>query len=624
MNPKAYRLPTHALPRRYDIALDACLGTPTFQGHVTIQLDLTAPSDRIELHARDLRISRAELTIDGETLPGAVTPDAEREIVAIQFARTLPTGPTTLGLAYEGTVSSGLDGLFLSKDGPDELLCSQCEAVGARAILPCFDEPTFKARFAWKVTTVPDAVVLTNGRLLSAEASTDGAAKTWTFAPTAPMSTYLLAVAIGDLASPPERVVNGVPLRIWALRGKEHLGQFALDYTARLLPYYDDYFAVPYHFEKLDQVGIPAFGAGAMENAGLIVSQQVLLLVDPESASQRQEMIAAAVIAHEFAHMWFGDLVTMKWWDDIWLNEAFANWMAYHAVDTLSPQYRVWDESQARVDGARAADSLESSHPIYNRVETPSAIYENFDIITYEKGGAVLRMVHDFLGDEAFRAGLRAYMREFAEDNAAGADLWRNLQQASHQPVGALMESWIMQAGHPLITVAFDGSELHLRQRRFFASAHAPQSDQLWQVPLVIRYEDGAGVHETHYLLGEREARVPLDVTGDLLWCYANAGEVGFYRQQLDALLLQRLLVRLDRLTPAEQKGLLRDQWALVANGSQPISAYLDVIGALSSSDDHTLVGQIVAEHLRRVETLLELVDDAEATAGFRTWVATH
>src|SRR5262245_52960510 len=264
MDPKAYRLPAGVRPRHYDIALDARLGREVFSGRVAIDLDIAAPSDTIKLHARDLDVSSALLTARNRDLPGTVTLDAEREIAIIHFAEPLPAGSAMLDVAFTGKVSSGLEGLFLSKDGPDELLCTQCEATGARAILPCFDEPTFKARFTWSVTTAQDATVLTNGQQTSAVPAADGTSTTWTFATTKPMSTYLIALAIGNLASSPERVVNGVPLCIWALKGKEQLGQFALDYTARLLPFYEDYFAAPYHFVKLDQVGVPSFGAGAM------------------------------------------------------------------------------------------------------------------------------------------------------------------------------------------------------------------------------------------------------------------------------------------------------------------------------------------------------------------------
>ncbi len=264
------------------------------------------------------------------------------------------------------------------------MLCSQCEATGARAIIPCWDEPTFKARFAWTVTTAPGQTVLTNGKPLGAEPSADGASVTWRFATTKPMASYLIAIAIGDFASTPERVVNGMPLRVWALKGKESLGAFALDITAELLTFYEDYFATPYHFDKLDNVGVPNFGAGAMENAGLIVSQAVVLLLDERAASRRQELVVAEVTAHEFAHMWFGDLVTMRWWDDLWLNEAFATWMSNHAIDALRPQYRAWDEAQAGSDGGtrrrfagQLTSDLQSESPRRApcwRTSTPSPI----------------------------------------------------------------------------------------------------------------------------------------------------------------------------------------------------------------------------------------------------------
>lgn len=626
-DPKAYRLPTTVRPRHYEITLDARPGRETFSGSVSIQVSIAAPTTTIELHARDLDVTNARLTsANGQTFTARVAPDADREIAVITLDGAAPAGGATLTLDFAGHLSPSLEGLFLSKDGPDEMLCTQCEATGARAIIPCWDEPTFKATFAWAVTTSEGQTVLTNGKLLSTEPAADGV--TWRFAPTKPMASYLIALAIGEFAGTPEQTINGIPLRIWALKGKEHLGAFAQTLTEQLLPFYEDYFAIPYHFDKLDNLGVPNFGAGAMENAGLIISQAVVLLLDEKAAARRQELTVAEVTAHEFAHMWFGDLVTMRWWDDLWLNEAFASWMAYHAVDTLRPQYRVWDEVQGGADAALAADSLASSHPIYNPVSTPRAVMENFDVITYEKGGAVLRMVHDFLGDELFRAGLRAYMREFAESNATGADLWRHLQQASNQPVSQMMESWILQAGHPLIDVslgttsATGEAQVQVSQRRFYSAANAPASDQLWQVPMMVRYEDDAGAHTARYLLTERSASFSIPVSGELRWLYANAGEIGFYRQRLDAALLTKLRANLNRLTAAEQKGLLRDQWALVSNGDQAITPYLDTMAALTSSDDETLIGQIVGEHLTRVRNLIEISGDAQAMEAFRAWVA--
>jgi puromycin-sensitive aminopeptidase len=429
--PKAYRLPTHALPKRYDIHIDARLGRDDFFGRVTVQLDIKQPQDFIELNQRELQLSNARLTFNGETLEGRIEQDDEREMARIQFDRALPVGEGTLEVDFRGKVGRGLEGLYLAKDGPEQCLCTQCEEAEARAIFPCWDEPTFKARFAWQVTTSPDVVVLANGPLVGVTDSVDGQSKTWKFAPTRPMSSYLVALVIGDMASTPEEVVNGTPIRVWALRGKEHMGRFAHDFTKRVLPWYEDYFGAPYHFDKYDQAAVPGFGAGAMENVGLVLYRQSALIMDPRTASWQAEKRIAHVVAHETAHMWFGNLVTMKWWDDLWLNEAFAEWVSTKALDDLNPEYRVWDDFMAAKNGAMADDSLESTHPIYNPVDTPAEAAEMFDSITYEKGCAVLRMLEGFLGEERFREGIRTYMKEFAESNAAGADLWRHLQAAS-------------------------------------------------------------------------------------------------------------------------------------------------------------------------------------------------
>ncbi len=626
MNPKAYRLPTYAVPQRYDIHLHAGLGSDEFGGTVAIALDIREARDSIELHARELEIPQAQIEAGGRTLRGTVQLDAERQVASITFAEPLPAGNATLSLAFAGHLSKGLEGLYLAKDGPEELICTQCEATEARRIFPCFDEPAFKAQFAWQVTTAAAATVLANGPLQSVEEHADTGQKTWTFAPTKPMSSYLIALVIGDVAGTSEEVVREIPIRVWALRGKERMGEFAHAYTTRLLPWYEDYFGAPYHFDKYDQVAVPGFGAGAMENSGLVLFRQALLLMDPRTVSWGQEKSIAHVIAHEFAHMWFGNLVTMRWWDDLWLNEAFAEWIAYKAVDALSPDYEIWDDAQRSMASALQTDALESTHPIYSPVETAAEADEMFDSITYAKGYSVLRMLENFLGAEVFRAGLRTYMREFSERNAVGADLWHHLQSASQMPVTAIMQSWITQAGYPCLDAALettdDQTALHVTQHRFFSRPGAGADDgQTWNVPLVIRYEDEDGAHETRQLSAEREAAVTLDLHGDLRWCCANAGEIGFHRQNLERGLLDRLLANLDRLATGEQMGLLDDQWALTRNATRGIGQFLDVLAAMAGIDNHHVLGQIVG-YLQRIQDLLEEAGDDEARRSFREWVA--
>ncbi len=624
MNASTYRLPTHASPRRYDVQLDARLGREEFFGQATIALDLHAAKDTLELHARDLTVSNAELIVEGKTHTAVITPDPENERVILQFSQAFSTSAATLVLAFNGKVSQTLRGLYLAQNRPEQALCTQCAATDARAVFPCFDEPTFKAQFAFEITTDSDAVVLSNGPLVSV--TENGADKTWNFAATKTMSSYLAALVIGDFASAAEQIVNDVPLRVWAMRGKEGLGAFALEYAARLLPWYEEYFGAPYHFDKYDQAAVPGFAAGAMENSGLVIFRQEALIMSQGNVSWRQEKSIAHVIAHEFAHMWFGNLVTMQWWDDLWLNEAFAEWISYRVISEISSHYRIWDDFQEAKNYALSVDALESTHPIYSPVKTPAQAQELFDAITYLKGCATLRMLENFLGSENFRGGLRTYMREFAERNARGADLWRHLQAASQQPVTQIMESWILQGGYPCVRVNLETTQgqtrLHLQQGRFFSNPQTSKDNQqLWLIPLAIRYADDAGVHVARHVLNSADETLTLQAAGDLRWCYANADEIGFYRQHLNASALTKILANLEQLNPSEQMGLLGDQWALTRAGHQNIAQFLDVLTALASrSDNYSLLFEMV-EHLHTLERMVEDTGNAAAVDNFRGWV---
>jgi puromycin-sensitive aminopeptidase len=436
------------------------------------------------------------------------------------------------------------------------------------------------------------------------------------------MSSYLFALVIGDVASTPEETVNNIPLKVWTLRGKEHMGAFGQEFTKKLLPWYEDYFAVPYHFGKYDQVAVPGFAAGAMENSGLVLFRQSALILDPQTASWQAEKNIAHVIAHEFAHMWFGNYVTMQWWDDLWLNEAFAEWISFKAVHAMAPNYQIWEDFQRGKIAALGTDALESTHPIYNKVETPDQALEMFDVITYQKGCSVMRMLENFLGHEAFRDGLRTYMQEFRESNAAGADLWRHLQNASSQPVTRIMESWVTQGGYPLITVMWDDATqaLRLNQKRFLSDPRAKDSSQLWMVPLVIKFEDDGGLHIHRVLFDSRETSVKLPIQGKLHWLYANADEVGFYRQNLTGNLLMATLAHLDQLNPSEQMSLLADQYALVRNGTKKIGTFLEVLAAMSHSKHSEVLGEVVAR-MKTVEAFLEEFEDDVALTSFRAWV---
>jgi puromycin-sensitive aminopeptidase len=621
-NRRAYRLPTNVKPLRYDIELDARVGRPNFEGKVSIEVEVLESTPRIEMHAHELlKLNRASVSVGGRTFEGRIEQDAVAEMAAVEFVESVPEGRATLRIEFDGHISPTMEGLYLAQDGPERCLTTQCEETDCRKIFPCWDEPTFKAQFAWTITTdAENTVVLANGPLREVRDSADGKSKTWTFAATKPMSSYLCALVIGDMAGTPEEVVNGTPIRVWALRGKEEMGRFAHEYTTKLIPWYEHYFQAPYHFDKYDQVAVPGFAAGAMENSGLVIYLQSALIMNPKTASWNAEKRIAHVVAHETAHMWFGNLVTMAWWDDLWLNEAFAEWISTKAVDELSPDYKAWNDFQFSKNAAMADDALESTHPIYSKVETPEQATELFDNITYRKGCAVMRMIETYLGEEQFRAGMRTYMQEFAESNATGADLWRHLAQASGEPVDAIMQTWITQGGYPVLDVALEGNTLSLKQLRFYTNPGAKRVEQLWQVPVVLRYEDGRGTREHRLLLTEESAKVEIPVEGEVKWLYANADEVGFYRQALGGELLDRVLANVDRLTTAEQMGLLNDLWAQVRSGKQNIGRFLDVLSALTVSTDYSVLAAVVGR-MHGVELLLEEAGDEAALARFRQWV---
>lgn len=630
----AYRLPRHIWPISYHIDLHTDPGRADFQGAVTIELDVRQKSASIEMHARDLSIQEARLE-GGGPLRVELDPDRQRVVFTPEAPNTpgakaeIPAGRATLHVTFTGRPSPNLHGLYLATDGHERMICTQCEATDARAIFPCFDEPEFKASLTWTLRTGPGLVALSNGALERIDEE-PGAGLVHRFRSTRKVASYLAALVVGDLEGSEETVVRGTPIRVWGPRGKVAQTRFAHEFTERLLPWYEDYFDCAYPYGKYDQVGVPGFDAGAMENIGLVLFRQNLLLMDPRTTSWRQEKMVARVIAHEFAHMWFGNLVTMRWWDDLWLNEAFAEWMAHKATDAISPGYLVWSDFQDDKNRALVDDALPTTHPIWTPVKTPDEAIEMFDAITYQKGCAVMRMLENFLGEAPFRQGLRRYMKDYAESNAAGPDLWQKLAEASGLDVGELMGSWVTQSGFPLISVSLRGDRLRLRQRRFYSSPRdmAAPCAQRWHVPVVARYEDDEGIKEHRFILrpgGHDEtdegAEEALPARGRIRWCYANAGEVGFYRQDPDAALREALLAHAERLLPVEQMGFIEDQWSLVRSGTQAIEPFLQVLSRFALVKDHNVLRAVV-DRLGALDLLIKDAGDREARLRFRGWVA--
>ncbi len=618
-----YRLPHVVRPTRYDVDL---LTSPTrsdFVGHVTMQLAVAERTDRIEMHAKHLALSEARLVRGDTTTPLEVTLDADNETVTFTTGAPIEPGDVALTVAFAGAPSPSMHGLYLAADGDERAVCTQCEATDARAIFPCFDEPEFKARIAWTIRTDAELIALANGPL--AERTEEGGLSVWRFEATAPVSSYLAALAVGDFEGTEETMAHDTPVRVWTMRGKVDQAKFAHAFTEKLIPWYEEYFGIDYPYVKYDQVAVPGFDAGAMENVGLVLFRQNLLLMGSSSASWNQEKLIAKVIAHELAHMWFGNLVTMKWWDDLWLNEAFAEWFAHKACDAAAPDYLVWYDFQGDKNRALVDDALPTTHPIWTPVATPSEAIEMFDVITYQKGCAVMRMLEDFLGEAPFRDGLRTYMAEYAESNARGADLWRHLEVASSQPVGALMKSWIEQPGFPLVAYDLDGAEIVVSQKRFWSKPNAPAADdQLWNVPLVLRFEDDEGIKDHRFILDTATGREALPIVGALKWCFLNSDGIGFYRTAPSATVIEAVLAHaIPHLSPVEQMGFIEDQWALVRNGTRAIGEFMPVLEEFVASRDHNVVRSLT-DRFGSLEALLELAgeDAADGLEKIRAVIA--
>jgi puromycin-sensitive aminopeptidase len=608
---KNFRLPNTIRPRRHVATVTLDLDARAFSGQQTIELELAEPSKEIILHAIALQLGEVTFRAGGEQRkPSSLQPMAQSETVVLRFDTPLPAGAASLDVAWTGRFTEGLRGLYQA----GKVAATQFEAADARRLFPCFDEPAFKAKWALSVRVPQGLTVLGNGPVVKDEP--DGALRKVTFQETEVLSSYLIALVVGPLVGTDEQKVQGVPVRTWSLPEKAHLTRFGQDAALAVLPRLQDYFGLPYAFTKVDQVGIPDFEAGAMENAGLITYREVALLLDPATAPLSVQKRVAEVVTHELAHQWFGNWVTMVWWDDLWLNEAFATWMAFKIVDQWRPEWRMWLDFDAHRASALHLDALKSTHPIHGVVRNAGEAGESFDAITYEKGGAVLRMIEGFLGEGPFREGIRQYMRKHARANAVKEDLWNALGEAAKQPVEELATAWVGQSGFPLVTAKLDGRTLHLSQRRFY-SEPGVQSGEKWPVPMVLRFEDGSGVREQRVLLRDAQAAVKLEGSGEVKWLTANAGSTGFYRVAYDKPALERLAANVKGLAPSERISLLADQWALVRSGQASIADLLDLAGRFGDEEDDSVLDELVGR-LAYVEGRLV---DGEEQERFRRWV---
>jgi puromycin-sensitive aminopeptidase len=635
-----YRLPRTVVPSRYDLRLEPDLVTYTFSGEETIAVDVIEATADVFVNTAEIAITQVSAeNAAGDRIAGAATADEEAERSRLAFERPLAVGAWRLHLSFQGILNDKLRGFYRStyKDpsgATHTIAATQFEATDARRAFPCWDEPDFKAVFATTLSIDPALTAVSNTAI--AETRAEGDRKVVRFADTIRMSTYLVAFVVGELEATDPRQLGRTPLRVWCVPGKRRLAAFGHEAGAFTLRFFEDYYGVPYPGDKLDLLAIPDFAAGAMENLGAITFRETALLVDESAATHAELERVADVVAHENAHMWFGDLVTMSWWNGIWLNEAFATFMEMLAVDAWKPEWQRWTSFGVSRAAAFAVDGLWNTRPIEFPVLAPRDADAMFDVLTYEKGASVLRMLEQYLGPDVFRDGVRGYLREHAYGNADTGDLWAALGQAAGAPIPAVMDGWIFRPGFPLVSARLEGGELVLSQQRFtYLPAPPPPlpwkpdsrvdegAAQRWQVPVQLRIDGRA----QRVMLGDAEARLPVAAGAPVL---VNEGGHGFYRVRYSGELLERLLARLpDGLAPIERFNLVNDTWAATVAGLVPLAQYLDLAARLRGERDrnvwtsllasmHTLNRAIRAEDRPHLERFVRgLVGPAVAELGW-------
>jgi alanyl aminopeptidase len=643
--PAGLRLPEGVRPTAYRLALKVDPDADGFSGQVAITVISDAPRRVIFLHAKDLRIANAEVGLpDGTSLPARLLEVRDDGLAALETLREMPAGELELRVAYEAAWGASLEGLYRVRDGGASYAFTQFEATAARKAFPCFDEPRWKTPFSLEVSAPEGAVVAANTPEAEREALEDGWARV-RFAETPPMPTYLLALAVGPLdvveapPLPPSSVRDRpLPLRGIAVRGRGRQLAPALERVGPILAALEAYFGAPYPYAKLDLVAVPDFGAGAMENPGLVTFREALLLLGRDAPDFQQRAVAS-VIAHELAHMWFGDLVTMTFWDDLWLNESFATWMSARALAVAYPEYHPELAEVASIERAMGADSLMSARSVRQPIESEHDIENAFDAITYRKGAGVLRMFERYVGASVFQAGVRAYLERHRWGTATAADLVGALSEASGKDLHPAFESFLEQPGVPLLEVAIacgaEGATATIHQTRYRPLGRAepsePAEPSAWVVPACLRYGQGGAAYETCALLDAAEVALPLPDVTCPSWVMPNADAAGYYRFALDVRSLEGLRRWGTRfLSPAERLAVIDSVVAGHRQARVPFRTMFRFLTSVAESSERYLavapmepltfaVERVVAEAARprARSSLRKLYQDRVRTLGW-------
>jgi aminopeptidase N len=620
----AQRLPGGASPEHYTLTVDVNFPTNSFDGDETIKVNLDKPTNTITLNALEITFHNVSVTAGGQTQTAKVELDEKNEMATFTVDKQLPAGEASIHIKYTGQLNDKLRGFYLSTYKGKKYLVSQMESTDARVAFPSFDEPSYKATFDLTAIIDKGDVAISNGEVIS-DTPGPGNKHTVKFSTSPKMSSYLVALTVGDWKCISDHT-DGVKVSVCTVPGKENMAQFPLEASKNFLHYYDNYYGIKYPLPKLDNIAVPDFQAGAMENWGAIIYRETALLIDEKTASVGAKQNVADTIAHEMAHQWFGDLVTAAWWDDIWLNEGFATWMTPHPIQKWQPDWMVPQGVVEQTNHALADDSEINQRPIHQEATSREQIEQLFDGIAYDKAASVLHMLESYLGPETFRQGVNLYLKEHAYGNATAADFWTAMAHASHKPVDEIMPTFVMQAGAPFIGISTKcengNTSVTLSQKRYLNTPElfSRPDEQLWQVPVCMKGVNGttSGAQEC-VLLTKREQDFTL--RGCPSFVFPNANALGYYRFDYDSAALHQMGNAVETtLTPEERIALIGDEWALVHIGKHNVGDYLALGAQLKNTPGVVLLREF-GGHLNFVnDNLLTESDRPE----FQTWLRTQ
>ncbi len=589
---KNVRLSRNVMPIEYKIELKPDLENFTFSGIETITLNIFKKTRTITLHSKEIEIDTADVFIGAEKTFGEISYNKKNETVIFTFPNIIPKGKTRLNLVFKGILNDKMRGFYRSKyiiDGKERhMATTQFEATDARRAFPCFDEPAHKAIFHISLVVPKGKTAVSNTLPVSVKEHETGF-EIVKFSPTPKMSTYLLAFIIGDFEYISKKTKTGRLVRVFTTPNKKHQAKFALDCAVKTLEFYEKYFDIPFPLPVLDMIAIPDFASGAMENWGAITYRESALLVDEKLSSAGNKQWVALVIAHELAHQWFGNLVTMEWWTHLWLNEGFASFIEYLAVDKLFQKWDIWTQFSTNDLGvALRLDALKTTHPIEIEVHHPDEIGEIFDEVSYSKGASIIRMLADYLGERVFRDGLRYYLKKHSYKNTETLHLWQAFEKVSGKSVAKMMHNWTSKPGYPVVKARLVNGKVNFSQSRFFASpisaqrskdktlGHSPTGEAKWEIPITFKNNK------------------------------VNFGETGFYRTAYSKELLEKLRkpIQNKKLSARDRLGVIRDLFALSEAGTIPTTEALEFLSAYKNEDNYTVWVEIVTG-LARLEQLL-------------------